>query len=376
MSSGLYKSLPLEANATRMVRLLPDKEKNAEIECELFTYDLTEVEGKKRLYEALSYVWSGDQEGGAEKRKEIKLLGHTVPITANLHAAMVNLRDHQFERVLWVDAICINQNDLDEKNKQIPLMRTIYAQANRVIIWLGEAFEDGDKALETIRDLAERKAMSGKGADTKLSRSNRESCLKLLQRKWFRRIWVLQEAGVARSIEIMCGSVQINGYTFCEGLSQIEIPSLLRLIHPVLYLIRGAQFRPRNASRLRGSLYIGELIVIPVSEQVLKAAVGSIGHAAPLILETLLRYQDNFQVTEEVVKVVAANMGFAGPSILEQLFKYQDNIPITEEVIEAAAGNKGYDGSKILEMLLSIKTIYQLLKRLLKPRQGMRGMDL
>ncbi|KAE8343411.1 heterokaryon incompatibility protein-domain-containing protein [Aspergillus arachidicola] len=481
MSSGLYKSLPLEPNATRMVRLLPDKEKNAEIEGELFTYDLTEVEGKKHLYEALSYVWSGDQEGGAEKRKEIKLLRHTVPITANLHAALVNLRDHQIESVLWVDAICINQNDLDEKNKQIPLMRTIYAQANRVIIWLGEAFQDGDKALETIRDLAERKAMSGKGADTKLSRSNRESCLKLLQRKWFRRIWVLQEAGVARSIEIMCGSVQINGYTFCEGLSQIEIPSLLRLIHPVLYLIRGAQFRPRNASRLRGSLYIGELIglaaddptspglqpdynlpwhqvfhntiqyilsgegsvetfpdketaiihtkcwilgcvypvegaaennrqklmilfndspesaifesawgsewmiqastesverVIPVSEQVLKAAVGSIGHAAPLILETLLRYQDNFQVTEEVVKVVAANMGFAGPSILEQLFKYQDNIPITEEVIEAAAGNKGYDGSKILEMLLSIKTIYQLLKRLLKPRQGMRGMDL
>lgn len=58
----------------------------------------------------------------------------------------------------------------------------------------------------------------------------------------------------------MCGSVQINGYTFCEGLGQLEIPSSLGHIHPVVYLIRGAHFRPRNAPKLRGSLCIGELI--------------------------------------------------------------------------------------------------------------------
>ncbi|KOC10312.1 hypothetical protein AFLA70_171g002391 [Aspergillus flavus AF70] len=260
MSSDLYKSVPLEPNATRMVRLLPDKETNAEIKCELFTYDLTGAEGGKHLYEALSYVWSGDEEGSAEKHKEIILHGHTVPITANLHAALVNLRDHQLERVLWVDAICINQDDMDEKNQQIPLMRTIYAQADRVIIWLGEAFKDGDKALEIIRTLAEKKFMSGNDSATKLLESSSEPCLKLLRRKWFRRIWVLQEAGVARSIEIMCGSVQINGYTFCEGLGQLEIPSSLGHIHPVVYLIRGAHFRPRNAPKLRGSLCIGELI--------------------------------------------------------------------------------------------------------------------
>ncbi|KAJ1715353.1 hypothetical protein NYO67_2463 [Aspergillus flavus] len=260
MSSDFYKSLPLEPNATRMVRLLPDKETNAEIKCELFTYDLTEAEGGKHLYEALSYVWSGDEEGSAEKHKEIILHGHTVPITANLHAALVNLRDHQLERVLWVDAICINQDDMDEKNQQIPLMRTIYAQADRVIIWLGEAFEDGDKALEIIRNFAEKQFMSGNDLATKLLESSSELCLKLLRRKWFRRIWVLQEAGVARSIEIMCGSVQINGYTFCEGLGQLEIPSSLGHIHPVVYLIRGAHFRPRNAPKLRGSLCIGELI--------------------------------------------------------------------------------------------------------------------
>ncbi|OGM45294.1 hypothetical protein ABOM_006462 [Aspergillus bombycis] len=242
MASGVYKSLPLGPNTTRMVRLFPNKEKHAEIRCELFTYDLTEIEGGKHLYEALSYVWSGDEEGSAEQRKKIIVHGHTVPITVNLHAALVNLRDRQLERVLWIDAICINQENLDEKSRQIPLMRTIYAQADRVIVWLGDAFEHGDTALETIRDLAKKKAMGGKGSDTKRAQSSSEPCLKLLQRKWFRRIWVLQEAGVARSIEIMCGSIQINGSTF------------------LVYLIRGAQFRPRNDSRLRGSLYIGELI--------------------------------------------------------------------------------------------------------------------
>ncbi|KAE8310439.1 heterokaryon incompatibility protein-domain-containing protein [Aspergillus transmontanensis] len=366
MSSDLYKSLPLEPNATRMVRLLPDKETNAEIKCELFTYNLTEIAGRKHLYQALSYVWCGDQESSAEQRKEMKLHGYTVPITANLHAALVNLRDYQLERVLWIDAICINQDDLNEKSNQIPLMRTIYAQADRVIVWLGEAFEHGDKALETIRDLTEQSVMGGEGSDTELSKSDREACLKLLQRKWFRRIWVLQEVGVARSIEIMCGSVQINGYTFCEGLSELGIP---RLIRPVVYLIRGAQFRPRNAPGLRGSLYI----VISLSEQVVKAAVGNTEISGQRIVEVFLQYQDNLPITEEVVKVAAWNEGPCGDRIMEVLLKYRDSLPITEEVVKAVAANEGTHGAKIMKMLSKHQDNLPVTEDVVKAAAGNEG---
>src|SRR5699024_9944047 len=102
----------------------------------LFNYALSQKGGRGHLYGALSYVWGIDV-----KPQSIMLDGCTFPVTSNLHAALINLRDHQIDRVLWVDAISINQDDQDEKSKQIPLMRTIYAQAAHVIVWLGEAME-------------------------------------------------------------------------------------------------------------------------------------------------------------------------------------------------------------------------------------------
>jgi hypothetical protein len=148
--------------------------------------------GTRHLYEALSYVWGNDEDNVITSQR-IELNNHIFYITPNLHAALVNLRNHYLDRVLWVDAICINQEDIAEKSKQIQLMRKIYAQAGRVIIWLGEAFEDGDTALEYIRSLAEDKARKERPLNGRRSKRIDNACIKLLQRKWFRRIWVRKD---------------------------------------------------------------------------------------------------------------------------------------------------------------------------------------
>ncbi|KAK6824310.1 hypothetical protein RU639_005018 [Aspergillus parasiticus] len=250
-----YPTLPQELYTTRMIRLLPHEDKSAPIQCELFNYDLSETGDGMHLYQALSYVW-----GSEMKPESIILNGCIFHVTANLHAALSHLRNRQFEKILWVDAICINQDEEDqgnEKSKQIPLMRTIYAQAERVIVWLGDATENGDKALEVIRCLAEEQDTSS----TLNTSENYDACLCLLQRDWFSRIWVLQEVGVARCVSIMCGSVYINGHIFCEGLSILrrflDLPST---IGPVTYLIRGALYRPKYELGSRGSISMGELI--------------------------------------------------------------------------------------------------------------------
>lgn len=67
MSSLIFPRLPLEPNTTRMIRLLPDEDKDAQIECEFLNYNLSEKSGGKGLYEALSYAWGNDQEGSAGK---------------------------------------------------------------------------------------------------------------------------------------------------------------------------------------------------------------------------------------------------------------------------------------------------------------------
>ncbi|KAE8330410.1 heterokaryon incompatibility protein-domain-containing protein [Aspergillus sergii] len=250
-----YPTLPQEPYTTRMIRLLPHKDESAPIQCELFNYDLSEAGDGTHLYQALSYVW------GSELMPEsIILNGCTFRVTTNLHSALLNLRNPLFERILWIDAICINQGEKDqghEKSKQIPLMRTIYAQAERVIVWLGDARENGDKALEVIRCLAEEQYTTS----TLNTSKNYDACLLLLQRDWFSRIWVLQEVGVARSVYVMCGSVYINGHSFCEGLSVLRrLLDLPSRIGPVIYLIKGALYRSKYELGSRGSISMAELI--------------------------------------------------------------------------------------------------------------------
>lgn len=127
-------------------------------------------------------------------------------------------------------------------------MAKIYAKASGIIIWLREATPDSGQALEDIRIAAEQRA--------KLS-INESAIIRLLERPWFQRIWVLQEVATARHMLIKYGPTEINGYAFYSGLSALNLsykahPDLQPLIRSVAYLIRGAVFRPRYATSRPG----------------------------------------------------------------------------------------------------------------------------
>ena len=146
MSHGPYSSLSLKPGSIRLLRLMPDKDETAPIQCQLFNYSPQESGEWTHLYEALSYVW-----GDPDETVPILINEHRFNITVNLYAALSRLRDRSFERIIWVDAVCINQECEQEKECQIQSMAKIYGQANRVIVWLGEAAFDSDRALEEIR---------------------------------------------------------------------------------------------------------------------------------------------------------------------------------------------------------------------------------
>jgi hypothetical protein len=96
-------------------------------------------------FEALSYEWKE-----AEGRTSITCNGISLPVTRNLASALGALRLPSNARVLWVDAVCINQGDQEEKSKQIPLMRQIYASAKAVLTWLGPDFPGAKEAFEVF----------------------------------------------------------------------------------------------------------------------------------------------------------------------------------------------------------------------------------
>lgn len=176
-----YRYTPLSSNRdrTRLLRLMPHPDRTADIQCELFEYVL-ETQGGTHLYDALSYVW-----GDSKSKPFIYIHGCRFEVTENLYAALSQLRNHSIERILWADAICINQKDMLEKEHQIQFMAAIYGQANRTLVWLGEAADNSDLIFQEIRHI------HGKMSTIAIDKpSLQESGLALLHRPWFRRIWV------------------------------------------------------------------------------------------------------------------------------------------------------------------------------------------
>jgi len=186
MQEYSYSSLSPGDDSIRLLCLLPDENESAPIRCQLVNHSLQRTDRGAHQYEALSYVW------GAPGSLPPIYIGNTcLNVTENLHAALTRLRDRSFERIFWVDAVCINQKDNQEKGGQIQLMAQIYSQASRVVIWLGGAENDSDQALEDIRVAAEDESGTSDGLSSR--EPNKEAILKLLERPWFQRIWVREK---------------------------------------------------------------------------------------------------------------------------------------------------------------------------------------
>jgi Heterokaryon incompatibility protein (HET) len=186
MSQYHYSSLSLEPDRIRLLRLMPHENESTErteIQCELFEYTLQDPGKGTHLYEALSYTW-----GGSDKPRSISIKKQNLAVTENLHAALLRLRDRSLERILWTDAICINQEDPEEQGQQVQLMAKIYSKATRVLIWLGETAGDIEGALEDIRLAANEESIERLKKEI-----NQQAILNLLQRPWFRRIWVREQ---------------------------------------------------------------------------------------------------------------------------------------------------------------------------------------
>jgi hypothetical protein len=181
-----YRYRLLAPGDIRLLRLLPAVDEAAAIKCHLFDFTLGAGRGTD-LYEALSYVWGDVNEG-----LPIEIDEQALNVTKNLHAALVHMRHHYMERLIWVDAICINQTDENEKVQQIQDMYRIYALANSVLVWLGEEADGSEQAFQEIY------ASAARGSTVAASEhGNLRSIFALLNRPWFQRVWVRNDCVVA-----------------------------------------------------------------------------------------------------------------------------------------------------------------------------------
>ncbi|VUC33479.1 unnamed protein product [Clonostachys rosea] len=213
-----YKPVDSGNAEIRLLILHPSARHDADIVCDLQPVSLRD----NPKFEALSYTWGDDSAD-----KDVILNGGIFRIRENAAAALRSLRWKVRRRRVWIDAICINQDDPQEIDEQIVLMQHIYGQAEQVCIWLGELSPEGilgmrhlqGRAASTVLYQGRLEKQTGKlrpplamssGALIDAVNFAEEQVMgearEILDRPWWRRTWVIQEAVLARKLIVMCGS--------------------------------------------------------------------------------------------------------------------------------------------------------------------------
>jgi hypothetical protein len=211
---GLFTHSPLNAGEVRLLQFLHGDY----LRCELIHANLDRAPD----YAALSYTW-GDGTNVPHRLTNLSLNGLTLQIGENLCRALAIIGKEIRERAiyLWVDAVCINQNDLLERNSHLFLMPTIYSKAVVVTIWLGEESEDAPQAMEEIVNLvnhldvlARANAVGLRTDDTShisphdpicLAAAGSQTIWNILNKPWFSRVWIAQEVTWTQERKFFCG---------------------------------------------------------------------------------------------------------------------------------------------------------------------------
>jgi ankyrin repeat protein len=233
MGSYRYDPIDFDGCAFRLLRLCSGSD--APIQCDLFDARLDEL----IEYEALSYTW-----GDSERPIKIIIDGNPMLVTMNLFEALWDIRYPSKDRILWIDAICINQDDMKERGHQVKHMASIYKSAERVVVWLGQPSLDIRSVFRRMRQL-EKIANEHAYHEWQLSDQRwqklwskvdpilhhddvvdwlpqqRRGLQSILNHSWFTRVWIIQEIANARSATIVCGTATVSSRIFAA------MPSIL-----------------------------------------------------------------------------------------------------------------------------------------------------
>jgi hypothetical protein len=167
-------------------------------------------------YEALSWCWGPPEdvkyyiliEDGPEVFK--------LETSKNLVMGLWSLRRPDKTRLIWVDAVCIDLKDMEERNQQVRLMAAIYSCATRVCVWLGHGDDHTKRAIPFIENIVKGLQHFNALCEPK-HMENWESFFQMMQNPWFSRRWVVQEIALAREAKIYCGSEEVMWRDFSNA---------------------------------------------------------------------------------------------------------------------------------------------------------------
>lgn len=190
------------------------------VQCEL-QHEFLDAERGVLNYETISYCW-----GDASSKAEIFLNGVATMVPVNAKLAVLRMRQPDCDRTLWIDSICINQEDKVERAQQIKLMARIYSCGQQNLVWLGAETEITAEAVETMKAIVHNAREETNDFETfhcelyddhgsfrhaispetwNDDALDLPALLDIYRRPWFERLWVVQEVALSRQNTCLCG---------------------------------------------------------------------------------------------------------------------------------------------------------------------------
>ncbi|KAL8948356.1 MAG: hypothetical protein Q9222_005452 [Ikaeria aurantiellina] len=284
MFHGPFEDWQVRQSTTfKVLDILPPKEHRSEVvTCELLTESLVDAAD----YEALSYTW-----GSTIQDRPVTVIVKTpsssslpavttttIGVSKHLYSALLHLRKPNVPRRVWIDQLCIDQQNIPEKNAQVRLMAEIYQRAERTVVWLGQMdMEDEDR--KAILDATDRMTFrpiereysspndrlilkdligfQAQGKSLELGQRRRQVLAALLNKSWFTRAWVYQEVVVAKRGIVLCGDFEMDMDIFInllDGVCELDMQEMgeaASIMHSSrgykpMFAIREARFESRN----------------------------------------------------------------------------------------------------------------------------------
>ncbi len=225
IASSLYR--PLKGDLPLRLLLICPGRPEEPLKTELIPTTLEEAQGR---YDATSYTW-----GSPENPELISCGNYQLWVQRNAFHMMLDLRNPDGPRKVWIDAICINQCSLDERASQVAIMHHIYRRAAATWVWMGRPDEHSSAAMTYAATLDAKKLVGEFSycqygtswprfaeksyffdpsfdlvVDANQIRDLAVAIVSFLNRPWFSRVWIQQEASLCQSVRVMCGPNAVN----------------------------------------------------------------------------------------------------------------------------------------------------------------------
>ncbi|KAI1158206.1 heterokaryon incompatibility protein-domain-containing protein [Nemania serpens] len=218
--NGTFIYQPLTSpRSTRILKIYPSRYETAALVCELTEEELND--DNPPSYAAISYTW-----GSQLPSRRILCHGQALTVTVNCEAILRRFRRGDKMSYLWIDAICIDQSTVEERNIQVAMMEDIYRLAEVVAVWLGPATECTQEAFRYFEELAKDNNLDCDRAQSRLLSTE------ILEQPWFTRMWTIQEVAMAspKAVYLCRGDRMMGWEIFMQAMASGKLDPTIRSI--------------------------------------------------------------------------------------------------------------------------------------------------